>query len=68
LHASQVPFDWYKAFVVAGALEHGLPDAYIRALQDVVATRDPNDERREAALAVLGARSARRASPRSPSR
>ena len=52
--ASRVPFDWYKAFVVAGALEHGLPDAYVRALQDVVATRDPNDERREAALAVLG--------------
>ena len=67
--ASQVPFDWYKAFVVAGALEHGLPDAYVRALQDVVASRDPNDERREAAFALLGARSADRgASPGSPSR
>jgi len=52
--ASQVPFDWYKALVVAGALEHGLPDAYVRVLQDVATIRDPNDERREAALAALG--------------
>ena len=51
---SCVPFEWYKALVVAGALEHGLPDEYVRALQDVVATRDPDDERREAALAMLG--------------
>jgi gamma-glutamylcyclotransferase (GGCT)/AIG2-like uncharacterized protein YtfP len=51
---SCVPFEWYKALVVAGALEHGLPDDYIRALQDVAAARDPDDGRREAALAVLG--------------
>jgi gamma-glutamylcyclotransferase (GGCT)/AIG2-like uncharacterized protein YtfP len=51
---SCVPFEWYKALVVAGALEHGLPDDYVRALQGIVAVRDPDSERREAALAVLG--------------
>jgi gamma-glutamylcyclotransferase (GGCT)/AIG2-like uncharacterized protein YtfP len=54
MDSSCVQFEWYKALVVAGALEHGLPDEYVRALQDVAATRDPSDERRRAALAALG--------------
>jgi gamma-glutamylcyclotransferase len=33
------PFDWYKALVVAGAREHGLPVAYIEALLRVDAVR-----------------------------
>jgi hypothetical protein len=54
LDASRAPFGWYKALVVAGALQHGLPDEYVRTLEGVVATRDPDSARREAARAVLG--------------
>lgn len=34
------PYDWYKALVIAGALEHGLPQAYIRKIRRVGAIRD----------------------------
>jgi len=45
LDAALLPFSWYKALVVAGALEHGLPPAYVRQLQSVAATDDPESER-----------------------
>ena len=47
------PYHWYKAFVVAGALEHGLPRAYIESLNSVESVADPDDERREAQQAIL---------------
>ncbi|GEM_PF-265545 len=48
------PYDWYKAFVVAGAVEHVLPDAYVEGLKAVPSKSDPDSSRRarnEAALA-----------------
>jgi hypothetical protein len=51
---SCVPFEWYKALVVAGVLEHGLPEHYVRQLRETVAVRDPDDARRAAAWALLG--------------
>ena len=39
------PFDWYKAFVVAGAREAGLPASYLSALDAVPARRDPDPAR-----------------------
>lgn len=33
--ASKSPFDWYRDYVVNGAIEHGLPEAYITALKAV---------------------------------
>ncbi|HMN76815.1 MAG TPA: gamma-glutamylcyclotransferase [Burkholderiaceae bacterium] len=39
------PYPWYKAFVVAGAKEHGLPAAYVAALEAVVTREDPKPER-----------------------
>ena len=47
------PYHWYKAFVVAGAVEHGLPRAYIDRLNSVESVADPDDERREAQQAIL---------------
>lgn len=40
------PYDWYKALVVAGAVQHGLPDAYIEWLRDIGSQPDPNAARR----------------------
>lgn len=42
-----LPYTWYKALVVAGALEHGLPDAYVKALE-AIATKPDRDEDRAA--------------------
>ncbi len=39
------PFDWYLELVIAGAREHRLPAAYIRALEAVVAGVDPDHRR-----------------------
>jgi hypothetical protein len=48
------PFDWYQAFVVAGALEHAIPAHYCRAVASVPASTDPDEKRREHALSTLG--------------
>lgn len=40
-----LPFDWYKALVLAGAREHHLPRAYVRAIERVAAQPDSDPER-----------------------
>jgi hypothetical protein len=49
------PYDWYRDLVVAGAREHGLPEAYVRAQLDVAAVADPDAGRARHERAVLGA-------------
>ena len=46
------PYDWYLAFVLAGAREHGLPWEYVTALsaQPVRTDRDPERAQRERAV------------------
>jgi len=39
-----LPYDWYQEFVVAGAVEHGLPASYIDGLRSVTRP-DPNVDR-----------------------
>jgi hypothetical protein len=34
------PYDWYRGLVLAGALEHGLPEEYV---EKIVATRSAPD-------------------------
>jgi len=66
--ASLKPYHWYKALVVAGAVEHGLPFPYVELLrtvdsvQDADATRRAEHERLLASgqLARYSARSRRR--------
>ena len=41
------PYHWYKAIVVAGAVEHNLPAAYIEWLRTCESKADPIAERRE---------------------
>jgi hypothetical protein len=47
------PYHWYKDFVVAGAVEHGLPDVYIEGLKGVPSQPDPDAARRAKNEAVL---------------
>lgn len=49
-----LPFDWYQALVVAGALEHGLPTSYCDAIASLPAIRDPDTRRRGRAITALG--------------
>lgn len=42
---ASVPYRWYKALVVAGAKEHGLPSAYIGTLEAVMAVADADAPR-----------------------
>jgi len=52
---SQVPYTWYKALVVAGAKEHGLPADYVSAIEAVAAKADTNVSRAENNFAIANA-------------
>ncbi len=41
------PYHWYKAFVVAGAKENGLPADYIGEIEKADSVQDANTDRRE---------------------
>lgn len=41
-----LPYRWYKALTVAGAVEHGLPRNYVEWLRAVESNEDPDRERR----------------------
>lgn len=50
------PYDWYKALVVAGAVEHELAAAYVEWLRTCESQPDPNARRRaENELVLFGA-------------
>ena len=53
--ASLRPYHWYKALVIAGAREHGLPPSYRSHLELVVTVSDP-DPARASIHNALGAR------------
>jgi gamma-glutamylcyclotransferase len=46
------PFDWYRALVIAGAIENGLPLPYVEGTLAVTAVADLN-ERRQSQLEAL---------------
>jgi gamma-glutamylcyclotransferase (GGCT)/AIG2-like uncharacterized protein YtfP len=39
------PFDWYKAFVVAGAKQHHLPEGYIAEVESIETESDLDEQR-----------------------
>ena len=41
-----LPYQWYKASVIAGAVEHGLPNEYVEWLRTFEAKPDSNAKRR----------------------
>jgi gamma-glutamylcyclotransferase len=48
------PYTWYKHHVLNGAREHGLPSAYVRALERIAAHHDPDTERHAREMALHG--------------
>jgi gamma-glutamylcyclotransferase len=46
------PYGWYKEHVLRGAREHGLPVAYVRAIESVDAVRDPDSARHARELSI----------------
>ncbi len=48
-----LPYRWYKAFVIAGAVEHGLPQDYVRMIKEIPEIEDPDLRRREKALRLV---------------
>lgn len=48
-----VPYTWYKEFVLQGAIEHGLPAWYVRAIAEVPAVEDSDELRVQRARAIL---------------
>jgi gamma-glutamylcyclotransferase len=47
------PFHWYKALVVAGAVEHGLPQSYVERIRTTESQPDPDNVRRTKNEALL---------------
>ena len=39
------PYSWYKDFVLAGAVEHGLPREYVDAIRAAPVVHDPDEAR-----------------------
>jgi len=48
-----LPYQWYKASVIAGAVEHGLPDEYVVWLRTFEAKSDANTKRRTEREALI---------------
>jgi len=48
------PYAWYHRFVIAGAEEHRLPEDYVQRIQRQPSVTDPDRERRQQALQLLG--------------
>ena len=48
-----LPYHWYKAITVAGAVEHGLPKDYVEWLRAFESIEDPNADRRAKNEALL---------------
>lgn len=49
------PYAWYKALVVAGAKEHGLPTPYITSLEAVETSEDPDRTRHDSNMRIVSA-------------
>ena len=49
-----VPYDWYRDHVLIGAREHGLPEHYVRMIENVPAFEDRDKTREQAERRVHG--------------
>lgn len=48
------PYTWYRALVIAGAKEHGLPADYVARLEAAPADQDPDQKRHNGKMSLLG--------------
>ena len=47
------PFDWYLTLVIAGVIQHKLPDDYLEAIMKFECVRDPDRDSRRKAFKLL---------------
>jgi hypothetical protein len=47
------PFDWYLTLVIAGVIQHKLPDDYLEAIMKIECVRDPDRNSRRRAFKLL---------------
>ena len=47
------PYTWYRALVIAGAKEHGLPASYIAGLESVAADEDADRDRHDKNIGLI---------------
>ncbi|MBY0477657.1 MAG: gamma-glutamylcyclotransferase [Chitinophagaceae bacterium] len=47
------PYDWYKEFIISGAIQNKLPAEYIVQLQSISCVRDHDEERRMKNYSIL---------------
>lgn len=47
------PWSWYKAHVMAGAREHGLPATYVAVIEGTEAAQDPDATRHAKQMALV---------------
>jgi hypothetical protein len=48
-----LPYDWYKEFIISGAIQNKLPAEYISQLQSIICIRDHDEERRTKNYSIL---------------
>ncbi|KIC89885.1 gamma-glutamylcyclotransferase family protein [Flavihumibacter sp. ZG627] len=48
-----LPYDWYKEFIVSGAIQNKLPAEYILQLQSITCIRDHDEARRTKNYSIL---------------
>ena len=53
INNSLVTYDWYKEFIITGAIQNQLPADYILQLQSIPFIPDPDAERREKNYSIL---------------
>jgi gamma-glutamylcyclotransferase len=53
INNSLVAYDWYREFIITGAIENKLPADYISLLQSIPFIEDPDKKRREDNYAIL---------------
>lgn len=53
INAALKPYSWYRELVVAGAREHGLPEAYVAALEGVPVIQDADGKRHAENMALV---------------
>lgn len=53
LNVDRIPYDWYKAFVLEGALENRFPTHYIEMIASIESQVDPHRQRRRSNLAII---------------
>lgn len=51
-----LPYDWYKEFIVTGAIQNQLPPEYISQLQSIICIDDPDEERKLKNYSILSGR------------